>query len=61
MKLETIPDSVVAAPPVGVVAASLAGIPVEMWVIWLNLIYILLATGWKVWSIYKEYSNGSSK
>ena len=59
MKTETIPDSVVVTPPVGVVAASIAGAPIETWVLWLNLIYILLAVGWKMWSIYKESRNGS--
>lgn len=59
MKLETIPDTVVATPPVGVVAASIAGVPISTWVLWLNLFYILLAVGWKMWTIYKEASNGS--
>lgn len=59
MKLETIPDTVVVTPPVGVVAASVAGMPIETWVLWLNLFYILLAVGWKMWTIYKESCNGS--
>ena len=59
MKIETIPDTVVVTPPVGVVAASVAGMPIETWVLWLNLFYILLAVGWKMWTIYKESSNGS--
>ena len=59
MKIETIPDAVVATPPVGVVAASTAGVPIETWVLWLNLFYILLAVGWKMWGIYKESRNGS--
>ena len=58
MKTETIPDSVVVTPPVGVVAASIAGVPIETWVLWLNLFYILLAVGWKLWSIYKESTHG---
>ena len=58
MKIETIPDTVVVTPPVGVVAASVAGMPIETWVLWLNLFYILLAVGWKMWTIYKESSNG---
>lgn len=61
MKLETIPDTVVAAPPAGVVAASIAGVPIETWVLWLNLFYIVLAVGWKLWNIYKEYRHDSSK
>ena len=57
MKIETIPDMVVAAPPTGVVVASIAGVPVSTWVLWLNLFYILLAIGWKLRSIYKEKKN----
>ena len=59
MKLETIPDTVVVTPPVGVVAASIVGAPIETWVLWLNLFYILLAVGWKLGHIYKESRNGS--
>lgn len=59
MKTETIPDTVVATPPAGVVAASIFGVPIETWVLWLNLFYILLAVGWKLWNIYKESHNGS--
>lgn len=57
MKLETIPDTVVVTPPAGVVAATLLGAPIEMWVLWLNLFYITLAVGWKMYSIYKESRN----
>lgn len=57
MKTETIPDAVVVTPPVGVVAASIAGVPIETWVLWLNLFYVLLAIGWKLRSIYKEKKN----
>ena len=57
MKIETIPDAVVASPPAGVVAAALVGIPIETWVLWLNLFYVLLAIGWKLRSIYKEKKN----
>ena len=59
MKLDTIPDTVVITPPAGVVAASVAGTPIEAWVLWLNLFYIMLAIGWKMWHIYKESRNGS--
>ena len=59
MKIETIPDTVVVTPPVGVVAASIIGVSIQEWVLWLNLFYILLAVGWKMWTIYKESSNGS--
>ena len=57
MKLETIPDAVVATPPAGVVAASVLGVSIQDWVLWLNLFYILLAVGWKLWHIYKESRN----
>ena len=59
MKVETIPDMVVALPPAGVAAASIFGVPLQTWVLWLNLFYILLAVGWKMWTIYKESRNGS--
>lgn len=58
MKVETIPDTVVAMPPAGVVAAGVFGVPIQTWVLWLNLFYIVLAVGWKLWSIYKESTNG---
>ena len=61
MKIETIPDTVVVTPPVGVVAASIIGVSIQEWVLWLNLFYILLAVGWKMWTIYKGVRNGSSK
>lgn len=54
MKLDTIPETVVVAPPSGVVFAHIAGVPIETWVLWLNLTYITLAIAWKLWSIYKE-------
>lgn len=57
MKIETIPDSVVASPPAGVVVATIMGVPIETWVLWLNLFYVLLAIGWKLRSIYKEKKN----
>ena len=59
MKLETIPDSVVVAPPAGVVAAAIVGVPIETWALWLNLFYILLAVCWKLRTIYKETRHGS--
>lgn len=57
MKHETIPDTVVALPPAGVVAANIFGVPIQTWVLWLNLLYIMLAVGWKMWTIYKESRN----
>ena len=59
MKIETIPDAVVATPPAGVVAAAVIGVSIQDWVLWLNLLYIILAVGWKLWGIYKESRNGS--
>lgn len=59
MKIETIPDTVVAMPPAGVVAATIFGAPIQTWVLWLNLFYILLAVGWKLRAIYKETRHGS--
>ena len=57
MKIETIPAAVVATPPAGVVAASILGVSIQEWVLWLNLFYILLVVGWKMWAIYKESRN----
>lgn len=59
MKIDTIPDTVVATPPAGVVAVTLAGVSIQDWVLWLNLLYIILAVVWKLRSIYKESRNGS--
>lgn len=59
MKLETIPDSVVVTPPAGVVAAAIAGVPIETWVLWLNLFYILLAIAWKLRTMFKECRDDS--
>lgn len=59
MKLETIPDAVVVTPPVGVVAATIFGVPMETWVLGLNLFYIILVIGWKLRSIYQETRNVS--
>ena len=45
----------------GVVAAAIAGVPIETWVLWLNLFYILLAIAWKIRTMLKECRDGSSK
>ena len=37
MKIETIPDTVVAMPPAGVVAAPIAGVPIQTWVLYAEL------------------------
>ena len=58
MKIETIPAAVVVAPPAGVAAATIAGVTLQDWVLWLNLAFILLALGWKLRTIYKEARNG---
>ena len=58
MRLDTIPDAVVVTPPAGVVAASIIGVSIQEWVLWLNLIYIILAVVWKIRIIYKETSDG---
>lgn len=53
--LEHLPDSVVAAPPAGVITSHfLLDIPLEDWVLWLNLAYILLAIAWKLWTIWRD-------
>lgn len=50
-------DVALATPPAATSTASLLGIPVADWVLWLNLFYVLLAVGWKLRSIYKEKKN----
>ena len=60
MKIDTTSDVVVAAPPTGaVVTHAVLGVSLADWVLWLNLFYIILAVGWRLWSIYKESRNGS--
>lgn len=60
MTIDAIPDSVVVAPPAGMVTAQLLfGIPVDTWVLWLNLIYIVLAILWKVTGIDKRSKDDS--
>jgi uncharacterized membrane protein len=54
MKVENITDAVAATPPAGVVVASIFGIPIQDWVLYLNLFYIILVIAWKIRSIYKE-------
>ena len=58
MRLDTIPDAVVVTPPAGVVAASIIGVSIQEWVLWLNLFYIILAVVWKIRIIYKETRDG---
>ena len=58
MKLETAPDAWVLVPSTGVGVASFFGVPIQSWVLWLNLAYITIAIGWKLWSIFKETKNG---
>ena len=50
-------DVALATPPAATSTASLLGLPVADWVLWLNLFYILLAIGWKVYRILKEKKN----
>ena len=56
-----IPDSLVAAPPASALGAYFLGIPLESWLLWLNLAYILAALGWKLWTIYKGVRDGCKR
>ena len=58
MKIETYPDAWVVVPATGVAVTSFLGVPLQSWVLWLNLAYITIAVAWKLWSIYKEHKNG---
>lgn len=44
-----------AAPPVTVIGAQLAGIPVADWVQWATLFYVLVMAAHKCWSWYHEW------
>ena len=59
MTQHPVTDVALATPPTVTSTATLLGLPVADWVLWLNLFYILLAVGWKLWHIYKEPRNGS--
>ena len=61
MNATTPHDAAMAAPPAGVVGMYFAGIPLESWVLYLNLIYIVVALVWKLRSIYMEHKNERCK
>ena len=50
-------EVVVAAPPVAYVSAKLCGVPISEVVVWLNLIYIVLALTVFLYNRVKEYKN----
>lgn len=35
--------------PAGVATATLMGVPLSTWVLWLNIIYVLIAIALKLW------------
>lgn len=47
-----------ASPPLTVVAASLAGIPIADWVQWLTFGYLIVMIGHKLWSWHREWGKG---
>ena len=47
-----------AAPPVTVVGAKLAGMPVADWVTYLTAIYLVMMIAHKGWHMYKEWRTG---
>lgn len=44
-----------ATPPLAVVGANLAGIPVSDWVQYVTLAYVVVMLAHKVWSWYREW------
>lgn len=50
-------DTVLAAPPVAVVTATLAGIPVQEWVYILTAVYTLFLIGEKLWKWFKAWQD----
>lgn len=51
-------DVALATPPAATSTASLLGIPVADWVLWLNLLYIVILISFKLWGKIKEYLDG---
>ena len=51
-------DVALATPPTATSTASLLGLPVADWVLWLNLFYIILLVGFKLGGKIKEYLDG---
>ena len=43
-----------AAPPVGVSAATLAGVPVSDMVLWITLIYLVVQVSYLAWRWYRD-------
>lgn len=48
-------DVALATPPAATSTASMLGIPVADWVLWLNLFYIVILISFKLWGQIKEY------
>lgn len=48
-------DTLLATPPVAVVAASVAGISLQEWVYVLTIMYTLFLIGEKVWKYFKAW------
>ena len=50
-----------AAPPLTVVGANLAGIPIADWVQIVTLIYVIVMLGHKIWSWHREWRDSRKK
>jgi hypothetical protein len=55
---EHITDAIRVAPPVGVVATTLAGLPLQEWVYILTAVYTILQIGISVWTFIKKNRDG---
>lgn len=54
-------DVALATPPAATSTASLLGLPVADWVLWLNLFYIALLISLKLVGKYKEIRRGGKR
>jgi hypothetical protein len=58
MQQHPVSDVALATPPTATSTASLLGLPVADWVLWLNLLYIIILIAFKLWGKWKEYHLG---
>lgn len=54
-------ETALATPPTVTSAATLFGVPVSDWVLWLNAIYLVILIVFKLWGKYKEISNARKR
>ncbi|HEY5801852.1 MAG TPA: hypothetical protein VIT92_16645 [Burkholderiaceae bacterium] len=46
------------APPLTVIGATMMGVPVEKWVQWVTLVYVLVMLGHKLWTWHRQWKAG---